>query len=163
MADPIRDRSARLRTLFGVLLVVMALLLVGERYSALLVRAVGHGVDAAWSRDLRLAAIATVPDVCYLLALAAIRAALGAIARGYRYAQAVTTALARAGMLLAGGAFFTLAIAPGLATLAGAGPGYLIAYDPGAVALVALGLSLKVLAHVLDDARAIERELDEIF
>jgi hypothetical protein len=163
MAESLRRRSARLGRVLTALLVVMALLLVGERYSALVIRAMSQGTDAAWMRDFGLALIATVPDVCYLLALAGIRRALGAIARGERYGAAVTAALSRVGLLLAAGAFFALAIAPGLAKLVGAGPGYLIAYDPGAVALVALGLALTVLARILDDARALERELDEIF
>ena len=65
--------------------------------------------------------------------------------------------------MLAVGALLNVFALPSLLTLAGKGPGYLIAYDVTGLVLGAVGLSLIVIANVLTRAAALQTELDGIF
>lgn len=155
----IRGRSARLRSVVTVSLVLLAALLVLERFSA---------ASLQWWRGgdgVRLAsqAVAAGPEIMYLVALWWVRQALAAIAAGELFTPAVARALHRVGLTLAIAALLDSFLVPGLQTALRRGPGYLIAYDLGGLVLGVVGLSLSTVAHLFTHASALQSELDEIF
>jgi uncharacterized membrane protein YqaE (UPF0057 family) len=159
----IRDRSARLRGALTWLSAVLWGLLVLERFGAVGLQLVTHGVGGEPLRRLAFQAVAACPEVCYLLSLWGIRDALAAVARGELYAPTITRMLDRVGVMLAVGACINVFLIPTLDRLLGFGPGYVIAFDISGLVLGAVGLSLRILAQVLRRAGELEAELDEIF
>ena len=159
----IRRTSANLRRLLSGLLATLAVLLVLERFGAVTMQLLIHGLSGEALRRLGLAAVAACPEVLFLLALWWIRQALAAFADGEFYTPTITRMLDRVGTMLATGSFITVFLIPSAARALGSGPGYLIAYDISGLVLGAVGLSLKVIAHVLRRASEMEAELDGIF
>ena len=155
----IRERSARLRRFLTVLSFALAGMFLLERFGLVGMQAAAGG---AWRR-LALQAVATSPEVFYLVALWWVRQALAAFARGEFFAPTITRMLDRVGVALAAGALAGTFVVPPLQRALGADPGYWIAFDVAGVVLGALGLSLTVIAHVLRRACAVQAELDEIF
>ena len=159
----IQRTSARLRRLLTGLLVSLAFLLVGERFGAVGLLLWKQGFRGEALRRLALACVAACPEVLFLLALWWIRQALAAFAEGKFYTPTISRMLDRVGTMLATGSFITVFLIPSAARALGFGPGYLIAYDVSGLVLGAVGLSLKVIAHVLRRASEMEAELDGIF
>jgi hypothetical protein len=159
----IRQRSVQLRKLVSGTLVCLLGLLVLERFGAVSLRIWKEGFDDSMRRRLAFQLVRTCPELFYLLALWGIREALASLARGQLYTIAVTRMLRRVGVMLAVGAFLNVFVVPGVAWLLGHGPGYLIAYDVSGLVLGAIGLSLTILARVLEFAGQIQSELEEIF
>jgi hypothetical protein len=157
----LRTRSARLARGLAWLLGALAVFLLLERFSAPTMAALDGDADAARRIGLQLAQ--AVPEICYLLALWWVRCALMEFARGAFHTPVIAKALQRVGAMLTAGAAFALFAVPSLQRLFGSDPGYVIAYDIGSAVLCALGLSLAMLAHVLERAAAVQAELDEIF
>lgn len=159
----VRASSARLHTWLTWLLGGLVLVLLLERFGAVLLTLAQHPADAAAQRAVVLKGIAAAPEALYLLSLGWIRQALGAFAEGALFSPLAVRLLNRTGITLAAGAVFTVLLEPSLAWLMGSGPGYLVAYDPSSVVLGALGLSLRVLSGALQRAGELQTELDEIF
>lgn len=159
----LQQQSAVRRRLLTIVLIVLAGLLVMERFSALTVAIASAGWTGAMAQRLAAAVVAACPEVFYLAALWGMRQALDAIARGELFATTVVVALRRVGWMLALGAAIGVFVVPGVQSLLGAGPGYLVAYDIGGLVLGALGVSLAVFAGALAHARALQTELDEMF
>ena len=103
------------------------------------------------------------PEAIYLLSLWWIRQALATIGSGDFYAPAISRMLKRVGAMLAAGAFLNVFVVPTVHRILGFPPGYWIAFDLTGMVLGAIGLSLAIVARVLDRARALKAELDEIF
>lgn len=160
---PLRARSRALARWLSVLLAILSLLLLAERFSAAGIALYRNDADAGTFGRFGAQFAAAIPETCYLLALWWIRAALLEFADGAFHTPVIATALRRVGVTLTVGAAVALFLVPGLQRLFGAGPGYLIAYDIGSVALCALGWSLAMLAQVLKRAAEVQSELDEIF
>ena len=158
---PARDHSRTLRNVVTVAVVALAVLLVLERFSAVVVAAI-QGASDWWPR-LLAQAFAAIPEALYLAALWWVRQALAAIADGDPFAGTVVRTLHGVGVLLAVASVIDLCVVPGAQTLVGRGPGYLIAYDVGGIALAAVGASLTVLAQALRRAADLKAELDEMF
>ncbi|WP_224365591.1 DUF2975 domain-containing protein [Hyalangium versicolor] len=158
----IQARSTLLRRLMTLLVALLSALLVFERFSAVTIALVREGGGEA-ARRLALQCVAACPEVFYLLALWWVRQALAAFARGELYTPTITQALHRVGVMLAAGALIGVFIIPSVMRALGSGPGYVIAYDVGGLALGAVGLALTLLANVLTHALALQNELDEIF
>lgn len=159
----IQRTSTNLRRLVSCLLATLTILLLLERFGAVGLQLVNRGFTGDVSRRLATQCIAACPELAYLLALWWIRQTLAAFAAGKLYTQAVTRMLDRVGTMLAVGALINIFIVPGASRALGFGPGYLIPYDVSGFVLAALGLSLKVIAHVLRRAAEMETELEEIF
>jgi hypothetical protein len=157
----LRSRSARLARALAWLLAGLCLLLLAERFSAP-VLALARGDAGAMAR-LGLQSAAALPEACYLLALWWVRCALVEFARGLFHTPVIALALRRVGAVLTAGAACEVFVLPTLQRLLGSPPGYLVAYDIGSLVLCALGLSLAMLAHVLERAAAVQAELNEIF
>ncbi len=71
-------------------------------------------------------------------------------------------ALGGVGLALTVGGVFQVALLPGLETLAGQGPGYIIGLDPAATVLAALGVALMMFARLFRRAARMEAELETI-
>ncbi|MFY1831433.1 DUF2975 domain-containing protein [Myxococcus fulvus] len=158
----IRSRSGQLRRLMTLLVTLLTVLLVLERFSAVtlaLVREGGGEAARRWAQQ----GVAAFPELFYLLALWWVRQALAAFARGELFTPTITRALRRVGVMLASGALLGVFIVPSLMRALGFQPGYVIAYDVGGLVLGAVGLALTLLAHVLTHASALQSELEEIF
>ncbi|MBA3833845.1 MAG: DUF2975 domain-containing protein [Chthoniobacterales bacterium] len=167
MANPtntsIQQRSANLRRLVSCLLASLVVLLVLERFGALAMQLSKHGIGGEWPRRFASECITAFPEILYLLALWWIREALAAFAAGKLYTPTVTRMLERVGVMLSTGAFIGVFLLPSATGALGFGPGYVIAYDISGLVLGAIGLSLNIIAHVLQRASELQAELDEIF
>ena len=159
----IKLRSARLRRFVSCMLLCLLVLLLLERFGAISLKLWKQGFDHETSRRLALQGVRTIPEGFYLLALWGIRQSLAALARGELFTRTISRMLYRVGIMLATGAFINVFLVPGFAWLLGNGPGYLIAYDVSGLVLGAIGLSLTILASVLQRAGEIQSELEEIF
>ena len=156
----IRRQSASLRTAVTVLFVSLAALVVLERFGWI---AVERAASPDVMQRLGVELIAVLPEGFYLLALWWIRSALTSCAAGEFYAPVLTRMLRRVGACVATGAVLNVAVVPSLDRLLGASPGYWIAFDVTGCVLGAIGLTLFILARVLDRARELQTELDAIF
>ena len=158
--DVIWRQSANLRTAITVLFVSLAALVVLERFGWI---AVERAASPDVMHRLGVELVAALPEVFYLLALWWIRSALSSCASGEFYAPVLTRMLRRVGACVAIGAVLNVAVVPSLDRLLGASPGYWIAFDVTGCVLGAIGLTLFILARVLDRARELQTELDAIF
>ena len=107
-------------------------------------------------------AIYYLPMCLYIWAIWMVRRALHAIAEGEMFATVVPRLLTRVGLALFAGASFTGVGVPLLWKLAS---GQMLArpFEPSAVALGVVGLTLVVLARLLLRASLMQRELGEFF
>ena len=163
LPSALRARSARLARTLAVLLAVLVALLLSERFGAVGLSLLDEGVGGEALRRFGMQFAAAIPEACYLMALWWVRAALVEFARGAFHTPVIAKALQRVGVMLTAGAAIALFVEPSLQRLFGFDPGYVIAYDIGSAVLCAVGLSLAMLAHVLERAAAVQAELDEIF
>jgi hypothetical protein len=159
----IQRTSAKLRRLSSGLLGSLVVLMVAERFGKVGLLLVQQGFTGETLRRLALACVVACPEALFLLALWWIRQALAAFADGEFYTPTITLMLNRVGTTLAAGSLITVFLIPSASRALGFGPGYLIAYDISGLVLGAVGLSLKVIAHVLRRASDMEAELDGIF
>lgn len=160
----VRHTSARLQGQVSWLLGVLVVVLLLERFGAVLLEVYKGGTGTpAWQQQLVLKALTAAPEALYLLSLWWIRQAMGEFAEGALFSPLVVRLLKRTGLTLAAGALFTVGVLPTLSWWLGAGPGYWVAYDPSSTVLGAMGLSLRVLAGALQRAAELQTELDEIF
>jgi hypothetical protein len=159
----IAQTSAKLRLLVSCLLVTLAALLLLERFGAVGMQLTREGFAADVLRRFAAQCIAACPELLYLLALWCIRQALSAFASGKLYTPTVTRMLDCVGTMLAIGSFVSVFVVPSATRGVGFGPGYVIAYDVSGLVLGAVGLSLKIIAHVFRRAADMETELREIF
>ncbi|QNN46564.1 DUF2975 domain-containing protein [Thermomonas brevis] len=159
----LRTRSARLARWTGVLLAILVLMLLTERFGAVGLSLLREGADPSVRARLGAEAAAALPEGCCIGALWWIRAALLELASGVFHTPILARALRRVGTLLALGAALALFAVPSLQRLAGADPGYLIAYDIGSIALCVVGVTLAMLAQVLERAGEVQSELDGMF
>lgn len=158
----IQRKSARLCRVVTLLVVALAVTLVLERFGAL-ASAFLRGQPDGTAQRLAVQFVRASPEVLYLLGLWWIRAALAALAEGDLYAATLTRMIDRVGAMLATGALVGVFIVPTASRLVGVDPGYVIAFDVSGLVLGAVGLSLKVFAHLFQHASAMQAELQEIF
>jgi Protein of unknown function (DUF2975) len=159
----IQKSSAKLRRLITFLLTALAATLVLERFGAVGIQLFRQSGGTDTLSRLAFECITACPEVLYLIALWWIRQALSAFAEGELYAPTVARMLDRVGIMLAAGAFISVFLVPSATRAIGFAPGYMIAFDVSGLVLGAVGLSLKVIAHVLRRAAEMQAELDEIF
>lgn len=155
--------AAHTERIVGFSLLVLAALLLGERFGSALPVLVRSGFTPDTLAALAAQAIRATPEAFYLLALLGVRDALAALARLDPHSPIVAPMLERVGLHLAAGGFIGVLLVPGALRLAGADPGYWIAFDISGWALGLLGLALRVIARVLRQASVLRTELDGIF
>lgn len=156
----IRRRSAQFAQATAILLYGLAALLLLERFGWL---AVVPGDAPFPSARLARAAVAAAPEVLYLVALGWTRVALTELAAGHLFAMVVTKALQRVGTLMLTASLLSILLLPSALAWFGQAPGYLIAYDVSQAVIGAVGLTLGLIGRLLQQAAAIQSELDGIF
>ncbi|HLJ87787.1 MAG TPA: DUF2975 domain-containing protein [Candidatus Angelobacter sp.] len=159
----IQDSSLRLRKGITILVAILWSLLLLERFGWTVAAIATHRAGLDLARRIVYQFVAACPEVFYLLSLWWIREALASFARGDLYAPVISQMLRRVGGMLAAGACLNAFVVPSVDRWLGFSPGYWIAFDVAGLVLAAVGLSLAIVARVLDRARGLKTELDEIF
>lgn len=151
--SPLRRDCGRLaKALYALCATVSLLILLDSLGPWLVRRPDGAGLVAGL--------LGLIAPLAYMVGLARLARVLGLYAGHGRFA--VTDALAGVGWALTAGAVFQTLAAPGLARLAGHGPGYWIGLDAATIALGALGIALVVFARLFRRAARMETELETI-
>ena len=158
--DTLRRRSATTARWMTLLFAALAVLLLLERFGWL---AVAGGSGPLPAQRLQMAAAAALPDCLYLAALWWLRRALAELAAGRLFTVVVVRALQRVGLFMLLGSAVSVFLLPSVAAWLGQPPGYLIAYDVARMVIGAVGLALGIIGRLLQQAAAIQSELDEIF
>ena len=134
---------------FGLLL-VLALGVVPWR------KASGGGTQAL------LLVVRLLPGVGYLWALWAVQRALGELAGGGMFHPAVARAMRHIGIGVLAGALFNVFAVTNLSRWIAGGHGGYLYFDLSGIVLGVVGAALVLLARLVDQARALQAELDEI-
>lgn len=109
-----------------------------------------------------LLAVRLLPGVGYLWALWAVQRALGELASGAMFHPAVARAMRHIGIGVLAGALFNVFAVTNLSRWIGGGHGGYAYFDLSGIVLGVVGAALVLLARVVDQARAMQAELDEI-
>lgn len=109
-----------------------------------------------------LAAVRFLPVTGYLWALWAVQSALRDLALGQLFHQTVARALRHMGIGVLAGALLTVFAVTNLSRWIVEGRGGYAYFDISAIVLGVVGAALILLAQLVDKARALQAELDEI-
>lgn len=151
-------QATQLRRALTILFASAATALVAERLGYAGVYA-GTADAAAVGKQALLA----IPGAVQLAALWQLRRMAVEAAAGSPFAAAAARGLRRAGVLLIVAALLTLFAAPALHGLLDEARPRLIDFDMTTIITGAIGAALALVARLLDQARAVQSELDEIF
>lgn len=113
-------------------------------------------------RDLLLALVGVAPGICYLWALWAVRGALGELGGGRLFQPVVVHALRRIGVAVVAGALLSIFAVTNLNRLILHTHGGYAYFDLSGIVLAVVGATLILLARVIEQAWALECELEEI-
>ncbi len=129
-------------------------------------------IGAPWLFQTRIAAddatrhalilVAALPALGYLWALWAVQQALGELAAGRLFQDTVARAMRHMGAGVLAGALLNVFAVINLARWITGGRGSYLYFDLSAIVLGVVGAALILLAHLIDQARAVQAELDEI-
>ena len=125
----------------------------------------GHlaGVPEGLNRSRVLMTLAQVmPALGYVFALWAVQRALGDLAAGRLFDQTVPRAMRQIGMGVLIGALLNVFVVTNLVRLIIGGRGSYLYFDLSGIVLGVVGAALVMLARVVDQARELQAELDEI-
>jgi hypothetical protein len=158
MSDQFRShcrllRRATLGVSAGLLLLMLMLLFSWVRHLP--------EVDEAGGRVF-LAAVRMVPAACYLWALWAVQSALRDLAAGQVFQPTVALAMRHMGYGVLGGALWNVFAVVNLTRWIVGGTGSFVYFDLSGIVLGVVGAALILLAQLVDQARALQTELDEI-
>jgi len=109
-----------------------------------------------------LLVVRLLPGVGYLWALWAVQRALGELAAGGMFQPAVARAMRHIGIGVLAGALFNVFAVTNLSRWIAGGQGGYLYFDLSGIVLGVVGAALVLLARVVDQARALQAELDEI-
>lgn len=112
---------------------------------------------------LLMLAIHGLPAAGYLWALWSVQRALGDLAAGRTFHPTVARAMRHIGGGVLAGALFEVFAVGNLARWALGGQGGYLYFDIATIVLGVVGAALVLLAQLVDQARALQAELDEIF
>lgn len=152
-----RCRWLRFATLF-VLLVLVSLLIFGA--SGLPWLRHDNSADTGITRVLLL--VHLLPWLGYLWALWAVQRALADLAAGQIFQTAVARAIRHIGLGVLMGALLSVFAVTNLSRWIVGGQGGYAYFDLSGIVLGVVGAALLLLAQVIDQARALQTELDEI-
>ena len=110
-----------------------------------------------------LAVVRFLPGLGYLWALWAVQRALGDLAAGRLFHAAVARAMRHIGYGVLAGSLFNVFLVTNLMRMIGGGRGGYLYFDISGIVLGVVGAALVMLARLVDQARALQAELDEIF
>lgn len=120
--------------------------------------------DAAdgWSTRALLSVVRFLPGVGYLWALWAVQRALGELAEGRLFHGTVARAMRHIGFGVLAGALLNVFAVTNLSRWIAGGQGGYLYFDLSGIVLGVVGAALVLLARLVDQARALQAELDEI-
>ncbi|HWS77779.1 MAG TPA: DUF2975 domain-containing protein [Thermomonas sp.] len=115
-------------------------------------------------RDTRalLSVVQFLPGLGYLWALWAVQRALGDLAAGRLFHPTVARAMRHIGIGVLAGALFNVFAVTNLSRWIAGGSGSYLYFDLSGIVLGVVGAALVLLARLIDQARALQAELDEI-
>ncbi|QIL20815.1 DUF2975 domain-containing protein [Thermomonas sp. HDW16] len=151
-------RLLRIATLvvFAGLFLLLALGMIGLPWQA--------AADMPSARDTRvlLSVVGFLPGLGYLWALWAVQRALGDLAAGRLFQPTVARAMRQIGIGVLAGALLNVFAVTNLSRWIVGGHGSYAYFDLSGIVLGVVGAALVLLAHLVDQARALQAELDEI-
>jgi hypothetical protein len=161
MTDPFRRqcrllRRASLVVFFGLTLVVLS------GASGLPWFPDGSRLPEAFGRRLALFAVQALPSFAYLWALWSVQRALGDLADGRIFHPTLARALRHIGAAVLVGSLMRVFGVSNLTRLLIEVRGGYVWFDVSAIVLGVVGAALVMLARVVDEARLVQAELDEI-
>jgi hypothetical protein len=118
--------------------------------------------DTTDRRYLLLALVQVSPGAGYLWALWAMRSALGHLAAGQLFQQTVAVALRRIGSGVIVGALLSIFAVTNVSRMIVHGHGGFAYFDLSGIVLAIVGAALILLARLVDQARRLESELDDM-
>ena len=98
-----------------------------------------------------------------LVALAVVRFLLGDLAAGRLFHAAVARAMRHIGFGVLAGSLLNVFVVTNLLRVIGGGQGGYLYFDISGIVLGVVGAALVMLARLVDQARALQAELDDIF
>jgi hypothetical protein len=110
-----------------------------------------------------LIAVHFVPALGYLWALWAVQRALGELASGALFHPAVARAMRHIGIGVLAGSLFNVFAVTNLSRWISGGHGGYLYFDLSGIVLGVVGAALVLMARLVDQARALQAELDDIF
>lgn len=113
-------------------------------------------------RQLLLGLVQVSPGICYLWALWAMRLALGDLANGLLFHATVARALRQTGGAVFAGAVISVFAVTNIDRMIEHGRGGFAYFDMSGIVLAIVGATLILLARLVEQARRLESELDEM-
>lgn len=161
---PVPDRFRyQCRLLRAATLVVIAgLCLMLGLMVAVLSGQLPMGRESASNTDALLVVVRFLPAAGYLWALWAVQRALGDMAAGRLFHPTVARAMRQIGIGVVVGALFNVFAVTNLTRWIAGGQGSYLYFDLSGIVLGVVGAALVLLARLVDQARALQAELDEI-
>lgn len=163
MPIPERFRS-QCRLLRAATLVVIAglCLMLGLSVAVLSWQPATAGSESAAGTEILLMLVQVLPAVGYLWALWAVQRALGDVAAGRMFSPTVARAMRHMGVGVLAGALFNVFLVTNLSRWIAGGQGSYLYFDLSGIVLGVVGAALILLARLVDQARALQVELDGI-
>lgn len=124
--------------------------------------AMTEAATASGQRQLLLGLVQVSPGICYLWALWAMRRALGSLAAGQLFQPTVARALRQIGGGVIAGAMISIFAVTNISRVIVHGRGGFAYFDMSGIVLVMVGAALIMLARLVDQARRLEAELDDM-
>ncbi len=115
-----------------------------------------------WSTRALLAVVRFMPGLGYLWALWAVQRALADLAAGRLFHATVARAMRHIGIGVLAGALLNVFAVTNLSRWIAGGQGSYMYFDLSGIVLGVVGAALVLLARLVDQARALQAELDEI-
>ena len=120
------------------------------------------GMPQGGSTRALLSVVQFLPGLGYLWALWAVQRALGDLAAGRLFHPTVARAMRHIGIGVLAGALFNVFAVTNLSRWIVGGSGSYLYFDLSGIVLGVVGAALVLLARLVDQARALQAELDEI-
>ncbi len=158
--DRFRSQCRLLRiaavAVFAGLLLLLGLGMVGLPWGT------AAAADTGWTTRVLLSLVRFLPGLGYLWALWAVQRALGDLAAGRLFHPTVARAMRHIGIGVLAGALFNVFAVTNLSRWIVGGSGSYLYFDLSGIVLGVVGAALVLLARLVDQARALQAELDEI-
>jgi hypothetical protein len=124
--------------------------------------AMTEAATASEQRQLLLGLVQVSPGICYLWALWAMRRALGNLVTGQLFQPTVARALRQIGGGVIAGAMISIFAVTNISRVIVHGRGGFADFDMSGIVLVMVGAALILFARLVDLARRLEAELDDM-
>ena len=158
--DRYRDQCRLLRIATLVVFTGLCLLLAMGMVGLPLTFAANAADD--WSTQAMLSLVRILPGIGYLWALWAVQRALADLAAGRLFHATVARAMRHIGLGVLVGALLNVFAVTNLSRWIAGGHGSYAYFDLSSIVLGVVGAALMLLARLVDQARALQAELDEI-